>query len=343
MLGFKNSTSRWPARLMGLAQRGNTLVWVALISITVVTFVVGTFWGAERASSLSFVVESSSPEDSTYDATGEAPILVALEMNKDEFLALSPGGREALQDFWQNYILELSSQLIGAISFGLGVVSDEEPAASIRMIIISWTYPKDYQMIVETTRKTYKLPPREIVLPQPAANSQRFLIQRVSFVMTFISDRRAGKILSAFEHSLASPAWYEKPELRKAIRVDTKVDKRVPDGLVILTFTDLDGGTTTIQAKLPLPASGLGAELTQVMELVGWYSSIALRGYLNSLFKSGGFDKALVGHDRVTRMILKIKRRVDDWKGELVTRSDSFVTVIPIPPPFIGQIYFFGF
>lgn len=337
MRGFKGSiTFGWVAKLREKVQQSNRFVWVALIGLTVVTFAIGTFWGAERASSFAFIVEGSPIEDSTYDATGKAPVLVPLEMNKDEFLELSPEGREALRDFWQNYILELTSKLAGAIIAGVGDVYSEDPAASITMIVVSWAYPDDYRMIVETDRKTFQLPPSKVELPQPRTGSRRFLAQRVSFVMTFQGE----KILSAFEHSLASPAWHEKPELPKAIYVDTKVEKRVPDGSVILTFTDRDGGTTTIQAKLPLPLSRSGAEPTRVRTLTTWYS-YALSEYIKSLFKSGGFDKALAGHDRVTRMTLKIKKRSDDWKGELTINLAE--TGIIIPPPPILQIYFFGF
>lgn len=311
--------------------RSNKFIWFALLGLTGVTFVLGLSLG-EQVHGSAFL----SQEGSMYDATGEAPILVPLEMNDDEALALSSGGREALGDFWQHYILELTSRLSGAIREDLDELFSEIRDEPIAMITVTWAYPGSYELTVETVEgKTFPFS-REIPLIQPQEDLRRFLIPRVSFAMVF----RNQNILSTFEHSLASPAWQEDPDLRREITVETTVEKDPSDGSVLLTFHDPEGETSEVQAKLPLPSSRPGADLTRVQRLLEWFSVTALPRYMINLFGEGRFDRALAGQDRITQMSLTIKNRSQDWEGELII---DLIPVMPIPPPPILQGYFFAF
>lgn len=311
--------------------RSNKLIWLALLGITGLTFVLDLTLG-ERAHGSAVL----SLEDTMYDATGRTPILVPLEMDDDEVLDLGSGGKEALRDFWKHYVLELTNRLSDAIREDLNELYREIRDETIVMVTATWAYPDGYELTVETVDgKTFSFS-RKIPLIQPREDRRRFLIPRVSFAMVF----RNRKILSAFEHGLASPAWHQTPSMRRTVTVETSIQKDPSAGSVTLTFRDPSGATSQVQAELPLPSSRPGAELTRVKALLDWYSVTALPRYMIALFEDGRFDRALASRDQISRMTFAIRRETDDWEGELII---DLTPVMVIPPPPISQIYFFAF
>jgi hypothetical protein len=313
----------------------NRVIWAVLLGFSAITFIIGVSLGKGRGASFEVSEAVLTPEGiSIYDLTKEAPIQVVLEMNEAESLELNTEGQEAVVAFWSEYLQQLTEGL--AIATNKELYRMQYDINSVTMLFVSWSYPNLYQLVIEADGQTFSRE-FELALPQPQESSQHFEIQRLSFGILFRDER----ILSTFEHSLASPKWYTDPELRKEIHVDKQVVKNPQEGLITVTFTDIDGGTTTIEARMPLPSTRAGARLERAISLLRWYSYVMLNGYIYSLLETGQLEPALSHHDRLSRTILRIKTKRYDWAGDLII--NVYVEVPFIPPPPLQLIYFFCF